>query len=82
MKTTLGKILKKKRELKGLSQKELSLKLGYETAQYISNIERNVSLPPTKKLKKLSKILDIDKHFLYEAISQIELAKLRKDLGI
>ena len=82
MKTTLGRILKQKRIATGLSQRELSKRLGYESAQPVSNMERDVALPPGRKLKKLCRVLRIDKQFMFMALSEIKLAKLRRSLGI
>lgn len=54
---TFGKVLKKYRKRAGLSQSSLGAKLGYDSGQFISNVERGVADIPAKKLKKLSDIL-------------------------
>lgn len=43
----------------GLSQKEVSEKLGYTSAQFISNWERGVSTPPPKSAKKLANMYGV-----------------------
>lgn len=53
--TELGEFLQKSRTKAGLTQREVSLDLGYSSAQFISNFERGISAPPLKKLKQLTK---------------------------
>jgi len=48
------------RSLNKLGQKALALKLGYRSAQFISNIERGLCLLPVKKFNKLSRVLGLD----------------------
>ncbi|MGZ3652458.1 MAG: helix-turn-helix domain-containing protein [Bdellovibrionota bacterium] len=49
----LGEYLQEMRVKAGLTQREVSLELGYSSAQFISNFERGISSPPLKKLKEL-----------------------------
>jgi transcriptional regulator with XRE-family HTH domain len=53
--TDLGSALQSARERVGLTQREVSVDLGYSSAQFISNFERGISAPPLKKLKTLAK---------------------------
>ena len=46
-----GEYLKEKRVAADLTQKEVAEKIGYSSAQYISNFERGIALPPLSKLK-------------------------------
>lgn len=46
----LGLLLKKDREPAGLKQKDIADNVGYETAQFISNFERGLALPPAEVL--------------------------------
>ncbi len=63
----VGEYLKELREKSGMTQREVSLALGYSSAQFISNFERGIALPPLKKLKTLhvlykgsmSKLIDL-----------------------
>ncbi|MGE0528105.1 MAG: helix-turn-helix domain-containing protein [Bdellovibrionales bacterium] len=55
----VGKFLREKRILAGLTQKQVSDHLGYSSSQFVSNWERGQCLPPPQKLKKLIKLLDI-----------------------
>ena len=43
-----------------LSQRDVSNKLGYTTAQFISNWERGISTPPIKDLKTLCRMYKVD----------------------
>ncbi len=54
--TALGAYLQELRMKKRLTQREVSLRLGYSSAQFISNFERGISMPPLKKLKELKVI--------------------------
>lgn len=52
-----GKLLREYRLRQGLSQNQLARKIGYGSGQYVSNIERGVSLVPADKIVKLAKIV-------------------------
>jgi transcriptional regulator with XRE-family HTH domain len=54
--TAVGEYLRYLRTKAGLTQREVSLELGYSSAQFISNFERGIALPPLKKLKVMQKI--------------------------
>ncbi|MCB0419991.1 MAG: helix-turn-helix domain-containing protein [Bdellovibrionales bacterium] len=49
----LGNYLKTKRQQRGLTQKDVASRLGYSTAQFISNFERGLCSPPLNNLKVL-----------------------------
>ena len=49
----------------GLTQQDLSRKLGLESPQFISNLERGKALLPLGSVKKLSRALDVE----YEELS-------------
>jgi len=55
----MGKFLYEKRIKAGLSQKDVSDKLGYTSPQFISNYERGLCSPPLKKLKKIAELYKI-----------------------
>lgn len=57
--TNLGGYLQKMRMKSGLTQREVSQTLGYSSAQFISNFERGIAVPPLKKLKVLMKMYDM-----------------------
>jgi transcriptional regulator with XRE-family HTH domain len=50
---SLGQYLQEMRTKAKLTQREVSLELGYSSAQFISNFERGISSPPLKKLREL-----------------------------
>lgn len=55
----LSECLKTAREAKGLTQRELAERLGYSSAQFISNWERDVGRIPLKIAPRILRILDI-----------------------
>jgi transcriptional regulator with XRE-family HTH domain len=66
----LGKFLKKARIQRGLAQKTIALDLGYKSAQFISNVERGMSLLPPDKIMSLAKLLEIDAKVLIREIEK------------
>lgn len=69
---TIGSMLKDARENSGLSQLDVSEKMGYQSAQFISNVERDVSIPTPKLLRKMTDLYKIN----YESIAQMVVNKL------
>lgn len=59
-KNSLGKYLQKKRIEADLTQIEVAKKLGYSSAQFISNFERGLCSPPLKQMKKLSTLYELE----------------------
>jgi hypothetical protein len=51
--TALGRYLQEMRHKAGLTQREVSIALGYSSAQFISNFEAGIASPPLAKLKQL-----------------------------
>lgn len=78
-----GKFVKKARIQAGLTQNQLAKRLGYDTSQFVSNIERGLCAYPLNKFKKVAKILDCDlcsgltDHFLKD-----EMKRIGKEIGI
>lgn len=60
-KTKTGLLLKLARSQAKMSQGKLGKLLGYDSPQFISNIERGLCGCPIETAKKVSKILKIDK---------------------
>ncbi len=58
-KRTVGKFLRERRIKAGLTQMDVASRLEYSTAQFISNWERGISMPPLDTLPKLSGLLKI-----------------------
>ena len=55
-KKKLGKFLKGLREKTSLTQTDVSNRLGYSSPQFISNIERGISVAPLSTLAKMVNI--------------------------
>lgn len=61
----IGKFIKVRRSELGLSQNDLARSLGYNTSQYISNIERGLASIPFAKIQEMSALLKVDyRHLL------------------
>lgn len=54
---TIGKYIRDLRKQSGLSQGDLAKQLGYSTAQFISNWERDVAPVPLMKIRELHKLI-------------------------
>jgi transcriptional regulator with XRE-family HTH domain len=74
----LGVFLRKKREAMGITQKELSQKLGLTVCQLISNIERGVSEVPTNRISVYAQSLELDPKELTKMIEQVLKKKTDK----
>jgi transcriptional regulator with XRE-family HTH domain len=77
---TVGELLKNMRQKAGFTQLGLATKLSYSTAQFVSNWERGISLPPLDVLPKLCALCKISPKVLVQVIYeyQEELLKLQK----
>ncbi len=60
MTKTLGKFLQNKRKQAELTQKQVSLHMGYTTAQFVSNWERGLIQPPMETLAELCDLYNIN----------------------
>jgi transcriptional regulator with XRE-family HTH domain len=61
----IGKFIKVRRTELGLSQNDLARSLGYNTSQYISNIERGLASIPFAKIQEMAGLLKVDyRHLL------------------
>lgn len=65
-----GQWLKDCRERADVTQRELARALKYDSAQFISNIERGVALPPTEAVPIIAKILGIPRQRVLEQVYQ------------
>lgn len=70
--TALGEYLQTMRSNASLTQREVSLALGYSSAQFISNFERGIAVPPLKKLKVLVKMYDMPVETVMDMILDAE----------
>lgn len=71
-----GRELKRLRLAAGLSQREISMKLGYGTPQFLSNIERGLAEVPPRHFRRLAKILKVNPMVFVEAHVRDVRAKL------
>lgn len=70
----LGNYLKDVRERADLTQADVSNKLGYTSPQFISNIERGISVVPLKTLARMVSLYKVNP----EAVTKIILESQRK----
>jgi transcriptional regulator with XRE-family HTH domain len=68
----LGGYLQEMRNKASLTQREVSLALGYSSAQFISNFERGIAVPPLKKLRVLVKMYDMPVETVMDMILDAE----------
>jgi transcriptional regulator with XRE-family HTH domain len=71
----LGSHLSKLRKARKLTQKEVSVKLGYSSSQFISNFERGITAPPMKKMRTLIELYGLN---LREVVNRIQVGQRRK----
>lgn len=71
--------MQEKRRAAGLTQKEVADALNYTTAQFISNWERGVSIPPGEALQVLSKLFSVRYRELVDLIYRYHELAIRID---
>lgn len=77
----VGSYLRNARLAKKLTQNRVARQLGYSSAQFISNFERGIALPPVKKLKVLIKLYDLPPTDVIDIINLAERRILAVALG-
>nr|BFD64978.1 hypothetical protein BdHM001_36590 [Bdellovibrio sp. HM001] len=81
MKTNpFGSFLKRERIRAGLSQGDVSRKLGYTSPQYVSNWERGVSYPPYETLKFVASLYKIDIKVVYHLLAETRAEEVRREI--
>lgn len=73
---SLGRQLREWRLARGLTQMQVSTPLGHGTAQFVSNWERGISLPPYSSLRTLSKLLGVRHRKLVDLVIGTQKAEL------
>lgn len=76
----LSLFLKEKRVAVSLSQKDVALKLGYSTSQFISNWERGISQPPLQTLRKIAELYHVSADDVFQVLMKTTIAQVEKDL--
>lgn len=74
-----GTMLRELREKRGLTQADVSTKLGYTSPQFVSNIERGITSFPEGKVKMFAKVLQVNPEALLRDIytAKLNLAKAK-----
>jgi len=76
----LADFLRDKRIDSGYSQMDVAKKLGYTSAQFISNWERGLSSPPIHTLRKLSELYKIPPDALFDITLKTMISQVTVDL--
>lgn len=76
----LADFLREKRIESGYSQMDIAKKLGYTSAQFVSNWERGLSSPPIHTLKKLSELYKIQPDKLFDIALKTMISQVTVDL--
>jgi transcriptional regulator with XRE-family HTH domain len=80
--TEFGNFLANSRDSAGLTQRQVSLKLGYSSAQFISNFERGIATPPIKKAKVLCGLYAIPPSVMAEKMATAEGGRILSAMGV
>ncbi len=78
---SLSQFLKEKRQELGLSQLEVARQLGYSSAQFVSNWERNLVAPPIDTLAVLIDLYKLQPGVVIQKIVEDTKDYLEKQLG-
>ncbi len=78
----LGNLVRKYREKSGLTQLELSLKLGYDSPQFVSLFERGISKIPLETIGKLVVILAIPEKTILDTMVETYRDTLKQKMKI
>lgn len=71
-KITLGSFLREKRRSRALTQGEVARKLGYGSAQFISNIERDCCAAPVPVLNKMVRLYRLPKKNFINLLTNLD----------
>lgn len=75
-----GEYLAVMRKKAGLTQREVSLALHYSSAQFVSNFERGIAVPPLKKLKTIINLYGLNQDVVVNLILDAQAGIMRKVL--
>ncbi len=78
----LGKFLADKRVSLGITQADLGRRLGYSSAQFVSNWERGTCSPPLQAIPKLCEILKIPMKDMVELMTKAYRDHLQENLSV
>lgn len=78
----LGRLIKEYRVKKNLTQLDLSLKLGYDTPQFVSILERGMAKVPLNVVGQLIVLLGIPEKKITKILATAYLAEMNRQLTI
>ena len=78
----LGRLIKEYRLKKNFTQLDLSMKLGYDTPQFISILERGMAKVPLNVVGQLIILLGIPEKKITKILASAYLIELNKQLAI
>jgi ribosome-binding protein aMBF1 (putative translation factor) len=81
-KHTVGKFIQRARENAGLTQKQIADGLGYTTAQFVSNWERGIAMPPLSDWAFLRRRLGVTKDEVAKAMGSFWRAEMKVKLQV
>lgn len=73
----LGAFLREARLAKGYSQKEIADALGYSSAQFISNFECGIAVPPLPRMKIMIKLYGLNLNTLMDHVLDAERYRMK-----
>jgi transcriptional regulator with XRE-family HTH domain len=76
----LGTFLKDVREQSAMTQADVSSRLGYTSPQFISNIERGISVVPLKTLSRMVSLYKVNPESVVKIILESQRKLLREKL--
>ena len=76
----VGQYLKRKRQAAGLTQRDVSIALDYSSAQFISNFEAGICLPPMNKLAVMVKLYKVNPNEILDVVLGHERALMMKEI--
>lgn len=76
----LGSFLKDVREASNYTQADVSSRLGYTSPQFISNIERGISVVPLKTLARMVSLYKVNPESVVKIILESQRKLLREKL--
>ena len=76
----LGDFLRDTRESSSMTQADVSQRLGYTSPQFISNIERGISVIPLKTLAKMVTLYKVNPEVVVKIILESQRKLLREKL--
>lgn len=73
----IGRFLKDRREKARLTQWDVARRLGYTTAQFISNWERGISLPPCAAIPRIAELYKLQTSEVIDVFDRFHAQLLR-----